>query len=63
MIATGANGESGDNAQKVAVMGLERGFLLRQMGHPVIRKKKNAKYGTSIVNQNQVLSLIYKRYP
>ena len=35
MIATEASGESGDNAQKVAEMGLERGFLQRQMGHPV----------------------------
>ena len=35
MIARRANGESGDNAQKVAEMGLERGFLQRQMGHPV----------------------------
>ena len=66
MIATEASGESGDNAQKVAEMGLERGFLQRQMGHPVrkvslvhARKKKYAKYGVSIVNQ--VLNLIYKR--
>ena len=63
MIALGANenGASGHNAQKVVVMGLERGFLKRQMGHPVrkARKGKNAEYGASIVSQNQVLNLIY----
>ena len=32
-----ARGESGDNAQKVVVMGLERGFLQRQMRH-LVRK-------------------------
>ena len=64
-----ASGEIGDNAQKVAEMGLERGFLQRQMGHLVrkvllvhIRKQKYAKYGASIVNQKQVLNLSYKRY-
>ena len=65
MITTGANGESGDNVQKVVVMDLERGFLQRQMGHPMkkvslvhVRKKKYAKYGAVIVNQNQVLNQI-----
>ena len=65
MIGDVANGESGDNARKVAAMDLERGFVQEQMDHPVkkvslvyLRKDKNARYGTGIVNQYQVLSLI-----
>ena len=65
MIGDVANGESGDNARKVAAMDLERGFVQGQMDHPVkkvslvyLRKDKNARYGTGIVNQYQVLSLI-----
>ena len=65
-----ANGEIGDNARKVVAMDLERGFVQMQMGHPVkkvslvyLRKQKDAKYGTTIVNQYQVLIYICNRYP
>ena len=70
MIASLANGVSGDNARKVVAMDLEKGFGQRQMGHPVkevslvyLRKEKDAKYGTTIVNQYLVLRLICYKYP
>ena len=67
--AAGANGVIGDSARKVVAMDLERGFVKIQLGSLVkvavlvyVRKRKHAKYGTTIVNHCQVLRLLNELY-
>ena len=57
------NGVSGDSARKVVALGLERGSvkiqLVPEKGR-ISRKHKNVKYGTTIVKECQVSSILNK---
>ena len=64
-----ANGVSGDSARRAVVMGLWRGFVQIQLDSLVkkvllvyLRKRKDAKYGITIVNHCQVLILLDEIY-
>ena len=62
---TAVNGVSGDSARKAVALGVERGFVKIQLvpeNGRISRKQKNAKYGTTIVKQFQVPSLLHKNY-
>ena len=53
----------GDSARKVVVMGLWRGFVqIQEIALVCLRKRKDAKYGITIVNHCQVLIILNEIY-